>query len=338
MAHLFRAKITGTGFYVPERVVPNSELQLHINTTDEWIQERTGIKERRFFEEGTDTVSKMGARASKIALEKAGLEAKDIDMVLFATLSPDYYFPGSGVVMLRELGLAEIPALDIRMQCSGFVYGLSVADQYIRTGMYKKILVVGGEIQSNIFELSDRGRTMAVIFGDGAGAVVVEATDADDENVILSTHLHSDGRFAEELMQQHPSSNKKVRLTSEMLDNGDLLPYMNGQLVFKHAVKRFPEVIKEALDKNNYTIDDLDLLIPHQANIRIAEYVQQSMGLPAEKVYNNIQKYGNTTAASIPIALSEAIEMGKAKKGDLVCMAAFGSGFTWASALVKWAY
>jgi 3-oxoacyl-[acyl-carrier-protein] synthase III len=338
MSLLFRSKITGVGFYVPEQIVPNKELEQYMDTSDQWIQERTGIKERRFFKEGHDTVSKMGARASKIALERANLKATDIDMVLFATLSPDYNFPGSGVVMLRELGLAEIPALDIRMQCSGFIYGLSVADQFIKTGMYKKILVVGSEIQSGIFELSNRGRAVAVIFGDGAGAVVVEATNAQDENVILSTHLHSDGRFAEELMLEHPGSNLKKRITPEMIDEGKMLPYMNGQLVFKNAVKRFPEVIQEALDYNNLKTEDIDLLIPHQANIRIAENVQQQLGLPDEKVYNNIQKYGNTTAASIPIALSEAWEMGKLKKGDLLCLAAFGSGFTWASALVRWSY
>jgi 3-oxoacyl-[acyl-carrier-protein] synthase III len=336
MSLLFRSKITGVGFYVPEQIVPNKELEQYMDTSDQWIQERTGIKERRFFKEGHDTVSKMGARASKIALERANLKATD--MVLFATLSPDYNFPGSGVVMLRELGLAEIPALDIRMQCSGFIYGLSVADQFIKTGMYKKILVVGSEIQSGIFELSNRGRAVAVIFGDGAGAVVVEATNAQDENVILSTHLHSDGRFAEELMLEHPGSNLKKRITPEMIDEGKMLPYMNGQLVFKNAVKRFPEVIQEALDYNNLKTEDIDLLIPHQANIRIAENVQQQLGLPDEKVYNNIQKYGNTTAASIPIALSEAWEMGKLKKGDLLCLAAFGSGFTWASALVRWSY
>jgi 3-oxoacyl-[acyl-carrier-protein] synthase III len=338
MSLLFRSKITGVGFYVPEQIVPNKELEQYMDTSDQWIQERTGIKERRFFKEGHDTVSKMGARASKIALERANLKATDIDMVLFATLSPDYNFPGSGVVMLRELGLAEIPALDIRMQCSGFIYGLSVADQFIKTGMYKKILVVGSEIQSGIFELSNRGRAVAVIFGDGAGAVVVEATNAQDENVILSTHLHSDGRFAEELMLEHPGSNLKKRITPEMIDEGKMLPYMNGQLVFKNAVKRFPEVIQEALDYNNLKTEDIDLLIPHQANIRIAENVQQQLGLPDEKVYNNIQKYGNTTAASIPLALSEAWEMGKLKKGDLLCLAAFGSGFTWASALVRWSY
>ena len=338
MSLLFRSKITGVGFYVPEQIVPNKELEQYMDTTDQWIQERTGIRERRFFKEGYDTVSKMGARASKIALECASLSATDVDMVLFATLSPDYNFPGSGVLMLRELGLAEIPALDIRMQCSGFLYALSVADQFIKTGMYKKILVVGSEIQSNIFELSDRGRGMAVIFGDGAGAVVLEATDVNDENVILSTHLHSDGRNAEELMLQHPGSNLKKRCTHEMIDEGKMLPNMNGPLVFKTAVKRFPEVIKEALNYNQLQTTDIDLLIPHQANIRIAENVQQQLGLPNEKVYNNIQKYGNTTAASIPIALSEAWEMGKLKRGDLLCLAAFGSGFTWASALIRWSY
>jgi 3-oxoacyl-[acyl-carrier-protein] synthase III len=338
MSFLFRTKITGVGFYVPEQVVTNSELEKYMDTNDQWIQERTGIKERRFFKEGYDTVSKMGARASETALQRAGLKPQDIDMVLFATLSPDYNFPGSGVVMLRELGLAEIPALDIRMQCSGFIYGLSVADQYIKTGMYKKILVVGSEIQSGVFELSDRGRAMAVIFGDGAGAVVVEAADSNDENILLSTHLHSDGNFAEELMLEHPGSNLKNRITHEMIDEGKMLPYMNGQLVFKHAVKRFPEVIQEALEHNQLSVNDIDMFIPHQANMRISDYVQQQLGLPDEKVYNNIQKYGNTTAASIPIALSEVWEAGRIKKGDLLCLAAFGSGFTWASALIRWGY
>lgn len=336
--YAFRSKISGVGFYVPEEVVANVDLEKHMQTTDQWIQERTGIKERRYFKEGVDTVSKMGAKAATKALEVAGLQATDIDMIVFATLSPDYYFPGSGLLMQRELGIPEIPALDVRMQCSGFVYALSVADQYIKTGMYKRILVVGSEIQSNILELSDRGRTVGVIFGDGAGAVVVEATNADDPNVILSTHLHSDGSFAEELMCEHPSTNLKQRYWPTMFEEGKHLPHMNGQLVFKNAVKRFPEVIMEALNANGLNKEDIDLLIPHQANIRISEYVQNVMGLSDEKVFNNIQKYGNTTAASIPIALSEALEAGKLKKGDLLCVAAFGSGFTWASALVRWGY
>ncbi len=330
-----RARITGVGHYVPEQVVTNEELTQYMDTTSDWIVERTGIKERHFFKEGEDTVSKMGARASKIALENAGVAAEDIDLIIFATLSPDYNFPGCGVLLQRELGLKSIPAIDVRQQCSGFIYGLSVADAYIRSGMYKNVLLACGEIQSNVMELSDRGRNMAVIFGDGAAAVVIQASD-DSSKGILSTHIHADGEFAEELMLEHPGSNRKERITAEMIENGALLPHMNGRLVFKHAIVRFPEVINEALHHNGLTIDDLDLLIPHQANLRIAEHVQKEMGLSNERVFNNIQKYGNTTAASIPLAFSEALQAGRVKEGDLVCFAAFGSGFTWGSALVRW--
>lgn len=329
------AHITGVGHYVPEQIVTNEELTNYMDTTSEWIVERTGIKERRFFKEGEDTVSKMGARAAEKALAQAGIAAKDVDLIIFATLSPDYNFPGSGVLMQRELGIKGIPAIDVRQQCSGFIYGLSVAQAYIRSGMYKNILLACGEIQSNVMELSDRGRNMAVIFGDGAAAVVIQASD-DDSKGILSTHIHSDGEFAEELMLEHPGSNRKERITPEMIENGEFLPHMNGRLVFKHAIVRFPEVINEALAHNNLTINDLDLLIPHQANLRIAEHVQKEMGLSSEQVFNNIQKYGNTTAASIPLAFSEALQAGKIKEGDLVCFAAFGSGFTWGSALVRW--
>lgn len=330
-----RARITGVGHYVPEQVVTNEALMAYMDTTPEWIVERTGIKERRFYQEGHDTVSKMGARAAAVAMQHAGITVADVDLIIFATLSPDYNFPGSGVLMQRELGIKNIPALDIRQQCSGFIYGLSVADAYIRSGMYKTILLACGEIQSNVMELSDRGRNMAVIFGDGAAAVVIQATDEPNKG-ILSTHVHSDGEFAEELMLEHPGSNRKIRITPEMIANGEMLPHMNGRLVFKHAIVRFPEVIKEALEHNSLTLKDLDLLIPHQANLRIAEHVQQDLGLRPEQVYNNIHKYGNTTAASIPIAFSEAWQEGKVKNGDLICFAAFGSGFTWGSALVRW--
>ena len=329
-----RAKISGVGHYVPEMVVTNESMAVHMHTSDTWIQERTGINQRRFFEEGKDTVSNMGAKASRLALERAGVPLKDVEMIVFATLSPDYHFPGSGVLMQRELGLSGIPAIDLRQQCSGFVYGLSVADQFIKTGMYKTVLVVGSEIQSNVMELSDRGRNMAVIFGDGAGAVVLQASD--DEAGILSTHIHADGTYAEDLMLEHPGSRKKERITKEMIDNGAFLPSMQGRAVFKHAVVRLPEIIREALTYNGYTEKDLDLLIPHQANLRIAEAVQKELGIPSEKIFNNIQKYGNTTAASIPIAFSEAWEQGYVKPGSLVCLAAFGSGFTWASALIRW--
>jgi 3-oxoacyl-[acyl-carrier-protein] synthase-3 len=334
MIKKMQSQIVGTGHYVPSRIVTNQELTNYMATSDEWIQERSGIKERRFFEEGKDTVSNMAANAARMALKNANMQASELDCIVFATLSPDYAFPGSGVLLQRELNCFSIPAIDIRMQCAGFVYSLSIADQFIKTGMYKNILVVGSEIQSNIMELSDRGRNMAVLFGDGAGAVVLKATTED--RGILSTHLHSDGTMAEELMLAHPGSLRKKRITPEMVENGDLLPVMNGQVVFKQAIQKFPEVIKEALHTNGLKTKDLNLLIPHQANLRIAEYVQKQLGLSNDQVYNNIQKYGNTTAASIPIALSEAVIEGKLKKDDYLCLAAFGSGFVWASALIKW--
>jgi 3-oxoacyl-[acyl-carrier-protein] synthase III len=329
------SKIAGVGHYVPERVVTNKDLEKLMDTSDEWIRERTGILERRYFQEGVDTTSNMGAKASFKALEMAGLKPEDVDMIVFATLSPDYVFPGSGVLMQREMGIKEIPALDVRNQCSGFIYALSVADQFIKTGMYNNILVVGSEIHSNGLDFSTRGRNVSVIFGDGAGAVVLTPSE-NNERGILSTHLHADGEFAEELAVIDPGSTKKDRLTHEMIEEGTIYPYMNGNQVFKHAVTRFPEVIEEALEKNNCKASDIDMLIPHQANLRITSYIQQKMGLPAEKVMSNIQKYGNTTAASVPIALSEALQEGRLKEGDLVCLAAFGSGFTWASALIRW--
>ena len=328
------SSIAGTGHYIPEQIITNQDLTQFMDTSDAWIQERTGIKERHFFTEGVDTVSNMGAKAAHMALEQADIKAEEVDMIVFATLSPDYAFPGAGVLMQRELGLKNIPALDIRQQCAGFIYALSVADQFIKTGMYKTILVVGSEIQSNIMELSDRGRNMAVIFGDGAGAVVLRASS--ENKGILSTHLHADGNYAEELMLQHPGSRSKNRLTAEMIDNGALLPVMNGQAVFKQAIQKFPEVIQEALQANGMQTSDISLLIPHQANLRIAEYVQKQLQLQDHQVFNNIQKYGNTTAASIPIALSEAVQQGRLKQDDILCLAAFGSGFVWASALIRW--
>lgn len=330
------SKITGLGFYVPENVVTNDDLSKQIDTTDTWIVERTGIKERRFFTPGKDTVSNMAARAAKIALERAGKKAEEIDAIVFATLSPDYYFPGSGVLLQRELGLSKIPCIDVRAQCGGFPYALSVADQYIKTGTFKTVLVAGSEIQSNVMELSDRGRTMSVIFGDGSGVFVLEAHEEKGKG-ILSTHLHSDGNFAEELLCKLPSSSLADRGIREGAGAaGDYLPYMNGKLVFQYAVKYFPEVIREALSYNKLTEVELDWLVPHQANERITEYVRKEMNLPREKVISNIHKYGNTTAASIPIALTEAWEEGKVKEGDLIALAAFGSGFMWGSALIRW--
>lgn len=321
--------------YLPEQVVTNDDLSKLMDTSDEWIIERTGIKERRFFKEGVDTVSAMGAKAAEIALQRAGKKAEDIDLIVMATLSSDYNFPGSGVLLQRKLPFRQIPAFDVKAQCSGFIYALSVADQFIRSGMYKNALVVGSEVQSNVFEKSDRGRNMAVIFGDGAGAVVLEATEEKNKG-ILTTKLHSDGKFAEELYLEHPGSRRKERFSPDMIEKGELLPYMNGKLVFVNALKYFPEVIREALTECNLKDEDIDLLVPHQANARITAAIQKEMNLPDEKVVSNIHKYGNTTAASIPIALCEAWQDGRIKEGDLVAIAGFGSGFMWASALIRW--
>ena len=335
MATIRHSYIAGVGHYVPSRVVKNAELEPMMNTSDAWIQERTGIQERRWFEEGKDTTANMGANASRMALEMAGVAANDVQLIVFATLSPDYFFPGSGVLLQRELGMTNnCPALDVRNQCSGFIYALSVADQFIRTGMYDTVLVVGSEIHSSGLDKSPEGRGVAVIFGDGAGAVLLRPSTQEGQG-ILSTHLHAQGEYAEELIVREPSSNRENRIEYIMDNKSELYPYMNGQNVFKHAVVRFPQVIKEALDQNGYQSTDIDMLIPHQANLRITQYVQQKMGLSDDKVFSNVQRYGNTTAASIPLALSEAVQEGKIKRGDLVCLAAFGSGFTWASALLK---
>ncbi|MFT4033659.1 MAG: beta-ketoacyl-ACP synthase III [Siphonobacter sp.] len=330
------AQITGLGYYVPENVVTNYDLEQKFDTSDAWIIERTGIRQRRYFTPGKDTNANMAARAARIALDRAKLAPTDIEFIIYATITPDYYFPGSGFSMQRELGIKGIGVLDIRDQCSGFVYALSVADQFIRSGMYKRILVIGSEIQSSFLNPTIEGRSVAVIFGDGAGAAVVQATE-DPEHRILSTHLHADGEFAEDLYVKGPGSSRPGRWFSTALENpSEMEVLMQGNAVFKQAVVRFPEVIRESLTANQLEAKDIDLLIPHQANLRISEYVRQSMGLPEDRVFNNIQKYGNTTAASIPIALTEAWEKGKVKPGQLICLAAFGSGFTWASALIRW--
>jgi len=329
------SRITGVGHYVPERIVTNFDLEKLMDTNDDWIQERTGIKERRFFEPGKDTNANMAARAAKMALERANLKPKDIDFIVYATISADYMFPGSGVLMQREMGMETIGALDIRNACSGFIYGLSVADQFVKTGMYNNILVIGSEIQSSGLDLTTKGRNVSVIFGDGAGAVVLQPETSSDKG-ILSTHLHADGNFAEELCVIEPSTSRRSeRMPKELFESNDIYGHMNGNLVFKHAIVRFSEVIKEALQSNNLNIEDIDLLIPHQANLRISGYLEQKLGLQG-KVYNNIMRYGNTTAASIPIAMSEAWQDGLIKDNNLICLAAFGSGFTWASSLIRW--
>lgn len=338
--------------YVPENIVTNNDLKQYMDTSDEWIQERTGIKERRFAHRTKETTTTMGVEASGIAIERAGITAQDIDFVIFATLSPDYYFPGCGVLLQRAMKMKEIGALDVRNQCSGFVYALSVADQFIKTGMYKNILVVGSEKHSFGLDFSTRGRNVSVIFGDGAGAVVLQPTEKDGQG-ILSTHLHSDGESAEILAMYNPGTHAnywtdhtladfdeadigEMFMSKDMIDKAQNFPYMDGPAVFKKAVVKFPEVIMEALAANGLQPADINMLIPHQANLRIAQFVQQKLGLRDEQVYNNIHKYGNTTAASVPLALCEAWQEGKVKEGDLVCLAAFGSGFTWASALLRW--
>lgn len=333
---MYHSKITGVGHYVPERVVTNADLEKVMDTSDAWITERTGIKERRFFDPETDTVANMAAKASRMAIERAGLQVQDIEFIVFATITPDYFFPGSGVLLQRELGLESIGALDLRNACSGFIYGISVADQFIKTGMYKNILVIGAEIQSSLMEMNNRGRNVSVIFGDGAGAAVLQASN-DKGKGVLSTHLHADGRFAEELYVKDPGSSRhpEERVNQELMNSPSIRAHMNGNMVFKHAVVRFQEVIQEALDANGYTRQDIDLLVPHQANLRISKYLQEQLGLPDNKVYNNIMRYGNTTAASIPIVLSEAWDEGLLKEDALICLAAFGSGFTWASALIR---
>lgn len=335
---LYHTKIAGLGSYIPDNIVTNDDLAKLMETSDEWIRERTGIKERHHIKnEGKTPTAKMGAKAAKIALKRAGIDKNDIDLIVFATLSPDYYFPGSGVLVQELLDINTCPALDVRNQCSGFVYGLSVADQFIKTGMYKNILLIGSENHSGGLDFTNRGRSVSVLFGDGAGAAVLTRSNHVGEG-ILSTHLHSEGKHALELSLRGPSTNYWVPQIMKEDPQKDIpyFPYMNGQFVFKHAIKRFSEVIQEGLEENGLTIKDIDLLIPHQANLRISQFIQKRFGLSDEKVFNNIQKYGNTTAASIPIALTEAWEKGKIKDGDHVVLAAFGSGFTWGSAVINW--
>jgi 3-oxoacyl-[acyl-carrier-protein] synthase III len=329
------SKIVGLGHHLPEKVITNEYLSTVMDTNNEWIIERTGIQERRWIDPAKDTVANMAAKATLLALDRAKLTAKDIDFIVFATITPDYFFPGSGVLLGRELGLDGVPALDIRNACSGFIYALSIADQFLKTGMYKTALVIGAEIQSTALDLSTRGRNTAVIFGDGAGAAILRASDTPG---ILSTHLHSDGRYAEELYIRDPGSSRpnSERQPDQITDTTTYKVVMNGNQVFKHAVVRFGEVINEALTANNLSKEDIDLLVPHQANLRISQYIQEKLALTDEQVYNNIMRYGNTTAASIPIAMSEAWAEGKIKENDLICLAAFGSGFTWASALIRW--
>ena len=334
-----RAAIIGTGMYLPPTVVTNDDLAARINTSDEWITERSGIKERRWLaidSEGwtAETGSEMGAAAARQAIAAAGVGPDEIDLVIFATLNPDCFFPGNGVFVEDLLGLKNAGAMDIRNQCTGFIYGLAAADGFIQSGAASTVLLIGGEIQSTALNVTDSGRDMAVLFGDGAGAVIVQATDED--RGVLASVLHSQGRYARDLWCEMPVANLRERVNGEMIAAGRHYPKMDGPLVFKHATRRFCEAINEVLAKGGMTPDDVNLLVPHQANQRITDAVGQRMGMERERVFSNIARYGNTTAATIPIALTEAEREGRLKRGDIVVTVAFGSGFTWGANLIRW--
>jgi 3-oxoacyl-[acyl-carrier-protein] synthase III len=331
---MHRSRIMGIGMSVPARVVTNHELATMMETSHEWIVERTGIESRRWVEPG-EGGAELATKASREAIQRAGIDAKDIDLIIYATLSPDFNFPGTAVFVQRQLGLRDIACLDIRQQCTGFIYGLSIADAYIRAGMFKHILVIGSEVHSTGLDISTAGRDVTVLFGDGAGAVVVGRA-TDDRSMILSTHIHADGSEAEILWTEYPASTRHPRISAEAMAERKHYPSMNGKKVFKHAVTRMPQAIMEGMIANGLKLENIDMLIPHQANLRINEMVVKMIGLPPEKAHNNIQKYGNTTAASIPICMHEAIELGKIKPGNLVCLVAFGAGLTWGSVFLRY--
>ncbi len=329
-----RSRILGIGMSLPRKIVTNHDLAKVMETSHEWIVERTGIEQRHWVEPG-ETGASMGAEASKQAIERAGLEPKDIDLIIYATLSPDVMFPGTGVFVQRALGMKDIPCLDIRQQCTGFIYGLSIADAYIRAGMFKNILLIGSEVHSTGLDISTAGRDVTVLFGDGAGAVVVGRA-TDEAHMILSTHIHADGSEAEALWTEYPASAHHPRITAEAMAERKHFPSMNGKRVFKHAVTRMPQAIMEGMVANGLKLDDVDMLIPHQANLRINQMVANMIGMPEPKTHNTIMKWGNTTAASIPMCMFDAIEVGKIKPGNLVCLVAFGAGLTWGSAFLRY--
>ena len=335
---MLRSKIIATGMYVPPNKVTNDDLAKLMDTSDEWIRQRTGI-ETRYWAANESSTSELALEAAKIALKNANMDKSEIDMLIVATLSPDHEFPGTACFLQKKLGVPGIPALDVRQQCTGFIYSMSIADQFIRTGTYKNILIVGAELQSKGLEKNDNGRDVAVLFGDGAGAVILQATevkDAKTDSHILSTHIYADGTFAEELWVAAPgSANGGDRIGNKELETKLHYPHMNGKTVFMNAVKRMPEALATAFKQNNLTIEDIDLFVFHQANLRINDMIAKQFNIPEHKVFNTIQKYANTTAATIPIGLDEAERAGKLKKGMLVASAAFGSGFTWGSAVYR---
>lgn len=335
---MFASKIIGVGSYLPENIVTNSDLEKLMETSDEWITQRSGIKERRWVPDGVSN-SDLGVKAAEKAIASAGIKKEEIDMIIYATLSPDHDFPGNGCFLQAKLGLTSIPCFDIRQQCSGFLYGLSMANLYVKSGQYKNILLVGAEIHSRGMDISTKGRDVSVLFGDGAGAAVISRTEAKGtkDSQIFSVHLHAEGIQAKELWLAAPGcgNGHKERLTHEMIDQKMHYPYMNGKKVFVNAIKRMGEAIHEVLNHNNFKIEDVDLFLFHQANMRINEAVGETLKIPSHKVFNTIQKYGNTTAATIPIGMDEAVSAGVLKPGMLVATAAFGSGFTWGSALLR---
>ena len=330
---MIRSKIAGIGYSVPDRIVTNFDLEESMDTSDEWIQSRSGIKERRWVEPGVGT-SDLAIEASKKAIRMAKIDPESIDLIIVGSLTSDYFFPGVSAQVQDALGIRTVGAFDIKAACSAFIYSLSIGDQFIQTGMYETILVIGAEVQSTALDKSLDGRALAVLFADGAGAVVLKKNKGDSG--IISTHLHCQGKYLKELWCEGPASRENPRLSMQMLNEGRHFPYMNGREVFKNAVRRFPEVIQEALDTNNLSINDIALVIPHQANARITSAVQRKLGIDKNKIFSNIHKYGNTTGASIPIAICDAYEQGKIKENEIIILAAFGAGFTWASAAIRW--
>ena len=334
MRSLRQVRITGTGMFVPPEVHTNKDLEKLMDTSDEWIQQRSGIKERRFAVDGLGS-SDLAVPAAQAALAMAGRKPEDIDLIVFATLSPDYYFPGSGVFLQDKLGCRTIPALDVRNQCSGFLYGLNIAQLYIAAGQYERVLLVGAETHSRALNFSTPGRDVAVLFGDGAGACLLEASDSPERGV-LTINLHSEGSHRDALKIEYPSARRWPYMTHQAIDEGQQYPKMDGKHVFKHAVTRMPEAVAEALKASHLKPNDVDLYLFHQANIRINEAVMKHLDQPMSKAYNNIDKYGNCSAASIPMCLDECVRAGRVKPGDIICMASFGAGFTWGAALLRW--
>jgi 3-oxoacyl-[acyl-carrier-protein] synthase-3 len=333
--------VRSVAHYVPQRIVTNGDLSKVMDTSDEWIVERTGIHERRFIEDPSVSTSQIATKAAQLALQRAKWDPGEIDLIIVATLSPDFYFPGVGVLLQTSLGCKNVPALDIRAQCSGFVYGISCADAFVKSGQARKILLVCAEIQSPVLDITTRGRDMAVLFGDGAAALALEGIEGVTPTVrtgqgVIDSALGSDGSGAEVLCMKLPGTARPGFIQKEDFEEARLHPFMEGRVVFKNAIARLGETANNLLARNNLRTHEIDLLVPHQANLRINEMVREQLGLPPEKVFNNIQKYGNTTAATIPICLAEAVESGRLREGMLIMTLAFGAGFTWGGNLIRW--